>query len=130
MVTSGVVFIFIFTAFFFTLRFWLRRKSKAFYDSSGKKRHSLAFFHPYCNAGGGGERVLWVAVRSVQKRLFFMLFVFFQYFLMYWKGFKLMVYVILFQNLAQPVLDGYNKISQYYYKFLKVKRYQKGSHVY
>lgn len=21
----------------------------------------IGFFHPYCNAGGGGERVLWVA---------------------------------------------------------------------
>ncbi|OAD67672.1 glycosyltransferase family 4 protein [Phycomyces blakesleeanus NRRL 1555(-)] len=27
----------------------------------------LGFFHPYCNAGGGGERVLWTAVRDVQK---------------------------------------------------------------
>ena len=24
---------------------------------------SVGFFHPYCNAGGGGERVLWQAVR-------------------------------------------------------------------
>ena len=29
---------------------------------------SVAFFHPYCNAGGGGERVLWCAVRAVQTR--------------------------------------------------------------
>jgi len=29
---------------------------------------SVAFFHPYCNAGGGGERVLWCAVRAVQAR--------------------------------------------------------------
>ena len=27
---------------------------------------SVGFFHPYCNAGGGGERVLWCAVRAVQ----------------------------------------------------------------
>ncbi|RCH83696.1 asparagine-linked glycosylation protein [Rhizopus stolonifer] len=27
----------------------------------------LGFFHPYCNAGGGGERVLWTAIRDVQK---------------------------------------------------------------
>lgn len=26
---------------------------------------SIAFFHPYCNAGGGGERVLWCAVNAV-----------------------------------------------------------------
>ncbi|KAI9221349.1 GDP-Man:Man(3)GlcNAc(2)-PP-Dol alpha-1,2-mannosyltransferase [Blastocladiella britannica] len=28
----------------------------------------IGFFHPYCNAGGGGERVLWCAVRAVQQR--------------------------------------------------------------
>ncbi|XP_050546579.1 GDP-Man:Man(3)GlcNAc(2)-PP-Dol alpha-1,2-mannosyltransferase [Daktulosphaira vitifoliae] len=26
---------------------------------------SVAFFHPYCNSGGGGERVLWCAVSAV-----------------------------------------------------------------
>lgn len=26
----------------------------------------VGLFHPYCNAGGGGERVLWCAVRSIQ----------------------------------------------------------------
>lgn len=29
---------------------------------------SYGFFHPYCNAGGGGERVLWTAVRCMQQR--------------------------------------------------------------
>lgn len=24
----------------------------------------IGFFHPYCNAGGGGERVLWAAIRT------------------------------------------------------------------
>ncbi|KAL2808718.1 hypothetical protein BJX63DRAFT_20744 [Aspergillus granulosus] len=28
----------------------------------------ICFFHPFCNAGGGGERVLWEAVRATQKR--------------------------------------------------------------
>lgn len=28
----------------------------------------IGIFHPYCNAGGGGERVLWCAVRSIQTR--------------------------------------------------------------
>ncbi|KAI7902045.1 uncharacterized protein BX663DRAFT_511548 [Cokeromyces recurvatus] len=28
----------------------------------------LGFFHPYCNAGGGGERVLWTAIRGVHKK--------------------------------------------------------------
>ncbi|KAJ7070666.1 mannosyltransferase [Mycena amicta] len=28
---------------------------------------TLAFFHPYCNAGGGGERVLWTAIAYTQR---------------------------------------------------------------
>lgn len=28
----------------------------------------VGFFHPYCNAGGGGERVLWTGIRALQKR--------------------------------------------------------------
>lgn len=27
---------------------------------------SIGFFHPYCNAGGGGERVLWIAIKAIQ----------------------------------------------------------------
>lgn len=27
---------------------------------------SIGFFHPYCNAGGGGERVLWCAIKAIQ----------------------------------------------------------------
>ncbi|KAF7776779.1 CAZyme family GT4 [Agaricus bisporus var. burnettii] len=27
----------------------------------------IGFFHPYCNAGGGGERVLWTAVAAMQR---------------------------------------------------------------
>ncbi|KDQ26009.1 glycosyltransferase family 4 protein [Pleurotus ostreatus PC15] len=26
----------------------------------------IGFFHPYCNAGGGGERVLWTAIAAMQ----------------------------------------------------------------
>ncbi|WWC86926.1 uncharacterized protein L201_001805 [Kwoniella dendrophila CBS 6074] len=33
---------------------------------SGKKI-IVGFWHPYCNAGGGGERVLWSAIRHLQK---------------------------------------------------------------
>ena len=32
------------------------------------KQTCVAIFHPYCNAGGGGERVLWCAVRALQKK--------------------------------------------------------------
>lgn len=35
--------------------------------SSDQKTH-VALFHPYCNAGGGGERVLWIAVQAILKR--------------------------------------------------------------
>ncbi|CAG8565147.1 9863_t:CDS:10 [Paraglomus brasilianum] len=27
----------------------------------------IGFFHPYCNAGGGGERVLWTIIRIIQE---------------------------------------------------------------
>jgi len=33
-----------------------------------QKRTVVGFFHPYCNAGGGGERVLWAAIQAIQKR--------------------------------------------------------------
>uniref|UniRef100_A0A8R1DLW4 GDP-Man:Man(3)GlcNAc(2)-PP-Dol alpha-1,2-mannosyltransferase n=1 Tax=Caenorhabditis japonica TaxID=281687 RepID=A0A8R1DLW4_CAEJA len=38
------------------------------YSNSRRKSKSVAFFHPYCNAGGGGERVLWAAIRGMQKK--------------------------------------------------------------
>lgn len=31
-------------------------------DKAAPRRTVLGFFHPYCNAGGGGERVLWQAI--------------------------------------------------------------------
>ncbi|VDO50634.1 unnamed protein product [Haemonchus placei] len=33
-----------------------------------RKANVVAFFHPYCNAGGGGERVLWCAIRTMQQK--------------------------------------------------------------
>ncbi|KXN82832.1 GDP-Man:Man(3)GlcNAc(2)-PP-Dol alpha-1,2-mannosyltransferase [Leucoagaricus sp. SymC.cos] len=32
-----------------------------------ESRKIVGFFHPYCNAGGGGERVLWTAIASMQR---------------------------------------------------------------
>ncbi|XVF84052.1 hypothetical protein PTKIN_Ptkin16aG0543600 [Pterospermum kingtungense] len=32
------------------------------------KRRAVGFFHPYTNDGGGGERVLWCAVKSIQEQ--------------------------------------------------------------
>lgn len=35
----------------------------------------IGFFHPYCDAGGGGERVLWCAVKAIQSKYSFRLLV-------------------------------------------------------
>ncbi|CAG0916366.1 unnamed protein product [Notodromas monacha] len=39
----------------------LRRKFR------GGKKIVIGIFHPYCDAGGGGERVLWCAIQALQK---------------------------------------------------------------
>lgn len=31
-----------------------------------RKEYAVGFFHPYSNDGGGGERVLWCAIRAIQ----------------------------------------------------------------
>lgn len=43
------------------------KKRQALKDSLDGKI-VVGLFHPYCNAGGGGERVLWCAIKSLQKR--------------------------------------------------------------
>lgn len=35
--------------------------------SRRRRRHAVGFFHPYTNDGGGGERVLWCAVKGIQE---------------------------------------------------------------
>ncbi|NXO02406.1 ALG11 mannosyltransferase, partial [Rhinopomastus cyanomelas] len=52
------------------LRMWIqqRRKQLTSATKDGKRPLVVAFFHPYCNAGGGGERVLWCAIRALQKK--------------------------------------------------------------
>lgn len=47
---------------------WLRWSCLKCKDRNKSGKLNVAFFHPYCNAGGGGERVLWCAVRAVQER--------------------------------------------------------------
>ncbi|XP_067111210.1 GDP-Man:Man(3)GlcNAc(2)-PP-Dol alpha-1,2-mannosyltransferase-like [Osmerus mordax] len=49
------------------IRMWLQncRKAQAISQNGAP---TVAFFHPYCNAGGGGERVLWCAIRALQNR--------------------------------------------------------------
>jgi alpha-1,2-mannosyltransferase len=28
----------------------------------------LSIFHPFCDSGGGGERVLWMAIKAIQEK--------------------------------------------------------------
>lgn len=42
-----------------------KSKNKRLIASS---QQCVGVFHPYCNAGGGGERVLWCAIRSLQNK--------------------------------------------------------------
>uniref|UniRef100_A0A6I8N204 ALG11 mannosyltransferase N-terminal domain-containing protein n=1 Tax=Ornithorhynchus anatinus TaxID=9258 RepID=A0A6I8N204_ORNAN len=52
----------------FGIRLWLQKKKKALAAGRNGKNQLVDFFHPYCNAGGGGERVLWCALRALQKK--------------------------------------------------------------
>uniref|UniRef100_A0A3Q0R0K7 GDP-Man:Man(3)GlcNAc(2)-PP-Dol alpha-1,2-mannosyltransferase n=1 Tax=Amphilophus citrinellus TaxID=61819 RepID=A0A3Q0R0K7_AMPCI len=45
---------------------WLQGRRKARRAQDGGP--AVAFFHPYCNAGGGGERVLWCSLRALMQR--------------------------------------------------------------
>ncbi len=47
---------------------WHRRQSRLWTTNDRQCRLSIAFFHPYCNDGGGGERVLWTAIESILKK--------------------------------------------------------------
>ncbi|CAG8486047.1 16674_t:CDS:10 [Dentiscutata erythropus] len=49
--------------------FYAVKNRKEFLDSieSDAIKLILGFFHPYCNAGGGGERVLWTAIHTIQE---------------------------------------------------------------
>lgn len=57
---------------FMGARWWISRRGKTKHENSASsslegKPRTVAFFHPYCNAGGGGERVLWTAIRALQN---------------------------------------------------------------
>lgn len=45
---------------------WALRLLARLFFRARVRRNTLAFFHPHTLGGGGGERVLWVAVRAVQ----------------------------------------------------------------
>ncbi|KZT39934.1 mannosyltransferase [Sistotremastrum suecicum HHB10207 ss-3] len=45
----------------------LKSLAEAGYRSQSGDPRLVGFFHPYCNAGGGGERVLWTAISFFQR---------------------------------------------------------------
>lgn len=49
---------------FMTIRTLIRNR----WRTSNNNQTIVGFFHPYCNAGGGGERVLWCAIRALQNK--------------------------------------------------------------
>ena len=72
-VTACIVWIPIAYIVFRLLCSWLRRRASGQLQhlrrySNGRNPLLIGFFHPYCNAGGGGERVLWIAIRALQTR--------------------------------------------------------------
>lgn len=69
-----ICFIIILTVLVIVLKHLIRKRARTLLphlresNKQGQKTVVVGFFHPYCNAGGGGERVLWVAIKSLQKR--------------------------------------------------------------
>ncbi|KAG5868191.1 hypothetical protein JTB14_030264 [Gonioctena quinquepunctata] len=47
---------------------YLKRKFKKERLKNLASKIRVGIFHPYCNAGGGGEKVLWVALQALQKK--------------------------------------------------------------
>lgn len=70
LILSGIFFIGVFALVLLVLRFWVQHRAKTLLPHlrEGGTTLTVGFFHPYCNAGGGGERVLWTAIRAIQKR--------------------------------------------------------------
>lgn len=54
----------IFALLFMTIRTLIRNR----WRTTPNNQTVVGFFHPYCNAGGGGERVLWCAIRALQTK--------------------------------------------------------------
>lgn len=61
-----MIIILLIITFGFILHWWIKyfvKKKERSFD-----KISVGFFHPYCNAGGGGERVLWIAIKAIQEK--------------------------------------------------------------
>jgi len=67
LVTSTIITVSSFILFV-SLYFYIRSKALSVKSAQPESEISVGFFHPYCNAGGGGERVLWQAVKVTQTR--------------------------------------------------------------
>ncbi|XP_060534165.1 GDP-Man:Man(3)GlcNAc(2)-PP-Dol alpha-1,2-mannosyltransferase [Cylas formicarius] len=48
--------------------FYFKHKFTSDKLKRGHNRLCVGLFHPYANAGGGGERVLWVALKALQEK--------------------------------------------------------------
>lgn len=44
---------------------YYKNKRKECSRNLGDKTTTIAFFHPHCASGGGGERVLWKAIQAI-----------------------------------------------------------------
>ena len=71
-------FAFILISIFIVLKIigvWVKKSSKEKYascqnESLNKTENpyfTIGFFHPFCYSGGGGERVLWSAIKILQE---------------------------------------------------------------
>lgn len=65
-IICSICIILIIVALIVTVHYHKRKFSKIRFNNH--KNLKVGIFHPYCNAGGGGERVLWVALEALQKR--------------------------------------------------------------
>ena len=69
----ALIVLFVATILGLKLIFYWRVRSRRQRDgltSSGSVVH-VGFFHPYCHAGGGGERVLWLSIKALCERYHF-----------------------------------------------------------
>lgn len=66
--SAGTMLAIFVVAFGLFIAFRKRIREKRAKRNSPPGLYHVALFHPYCNAGGGGERVLWCAVRALQSK--------------------------------------------------------------
>jgi len=68
-ISFGLIFItgLVSLLFFAKSRVLSRKEEQNAASQANPKKIRLAFFHPKCNAGGGGEKVLWCMVQALMK---------------------------------------------------------------